>query len=53
VNVSIDNNLGYTQENCVPCCKECNHAKNNLNKDHFVKLVELIYKNLKKKEVAA
>lgn len=23
----IDNNLGHTMENCVPCCKECNIAR--------------------------
>ena len=22
-----DNNIGYTKENCVVCCKECNYAK--------------------------
>lgn len=24
-----NNNQGYTKENCVVCCKECNYAKNN------------------------
>lgn len=24
----IDNALGHTEENCVPCCKECNIARN-------------------------
>ena len=23
----MDNNQGYTTENCVPCCKHCNFAK--------------------------
>jgi hypothetical protein len=25
----IDNSKGHTIENCVPCCKECNIARNN------------------------
>ena len=25
-----DNNTGYTKDNCVVCCKECNYAKRNL-----------------------
>lgn len=32
----IDNNLGYTIENCVPCCKQCNIAKMNYSKDEFL-----------------
>lgn len=26
----LNNNLGHTFKNCVPCCKECNVARNNL-----------------------
>lgn len=25
----IDNNLGHTEDNCVPCCRECNIARMN------------------------
>jgi len=25
----LDNNIGHTDENCVPCCTQCNHARNN------------------------
>lgn len=25
----INNNLGHTKSNCIPCCKECNIARNN------------------------
>jgi len=25
----IDNSLGHTQNNCIPCCKECNIARMN------------------------
>lgn len=31
-----DNNLGYSLENCVPCCKWCNIAKNNLRVADFL-----------------
>ena len=26
----VDSNIGYTNENSVPCCKTCNFAKNDL-----------------------
>lgn len=26
----IDNGLGHTKSNCVPCCKTCNKVRNNL-----------------------
>lgn len=39
----IDNSVGYTFENCVPCCKHCNYVKGDLSladfntwKDRFV-----------------
>lgn len=25
----VDNNAGYEEDNCVPCCKNCNSGKNN------------------------
>lgn len=25
----VDNNVGYKEDNCVPCCKNCNSGKNN------------------------
>jgi hypothetical protein len=31
----LDSSIGYTKENCVPCCKHCNYAKGNLSMDHF------------------
>ena len=41
----IDNNKGYTAENCVSCCKICNIAKNDLSyqefRDWIKKLVEV------------
>lgn len=41
----VDNTIGYTLENCVPCCKQCNQAKMDLTHDDFVKLICMIYDN--------
>ena len=30
-----DNLVGYTEENCVPCCGRCNTLKSNLSYDEF------------------
>lgn len=32
----IDSKLGYTIDNCVPCCTYCNYGKNNLSLDDFL-----------------
>jgi hypothetical protein len=39
----IDNNKGYTIDNVVPCCKNCNWAKNDLSINEFKKHIEKIY----------
>lgn len=31
-----DNSIGYIKENCVPCCKRCNIAKNIYTVDDFI-----------------
>lgn len=41
----LNNSLGYYIENCVPCCGVCNMAKNKLNSEDFLKMVESIYNN--------
>lgn len=38
----VDNNLGYLEYNCVPCCKQCNYAKNNHTIDFFIQHVKNI-----------
>lgn len=38
-----DNNIGYEIDNCVPCCKECNFLKRNLNYSDFLKKIKKIY----------
>ena len=32
----IDNNIGYTIDNSVSCCKYCNFAKNDFLLDEFL-----------------
>lgn len=38
-----NNNLGYTLENSVPCCKRCNAAKSDMSIGDFLSLIERIY----------
>lgn len=41
----IDNSIGYTKENVVPCCKTCNKAKSEMTTDEFLGWLRRIYKN--------
>ena len=43
----IDSSKGYKSDNIVPCCGQCNVAKNNYSKDEFLSWVKKIYENLK------
>lgn len=40
----LDSDLGYTVENCVPCCKYCNTAKNTMPVDEFLSWIGRVYK---------
>ena len=40
----VDNNKGYSIDNCVTCCSDCNKAKMALGYDEFLDLVKRIYK---------
>jgi hypothetical protein len=31
----LDSNLGYSVDNCVPCCSQCNYAKSDLSVSDF------------------
>ena len=44
----IDNNLGYTKENCVPCCKYCNYAKRDRTIKDFFDWAKKLGENLSK-----
>jgi len=39
----IDNTNGYTTTNVVPCCYNCNTAKNTLSQNDFFNLINRIY----------
>lgn len=42
----IDNSSGYSVENIVACCWECNRMKSKLEQQEFIEHVERIYENL-------
>lgn len=39
----VDNSLGYTLKNVVPCCKYCNKAKLDRSVDEFLEWVKKVY----------
>lgn len=39
----VDNTIGYNEENCVPCCANCNSSKLELSKKDFLFHVKKIY----------
>ena len=41
-----DNSMGYTKDNCVPCCKVCNFAKHTRSYNEFKLWINKVYKNL-------
>lgn len=41
-----DNTKGYTLDNCLPCCKTCNYAKNAMGYEDFKLWVQKIYSHL-------
>jgi len=42
----FDSKSGYSVENCVPCCVNCNRSKSNMSFDEFKKHVQKLYKCL-------
>ena len=42
----VNSNIGYTDENTVPCCTTCNLAKNTMSVDKFKKWIEKVYNNM-------
>jgi hypothetical protein len=43
-----NNTIGYTVENCVPCCKVCNHAKHTMSYEEFVNWIKSTSRNLER-----
>lgn len=39
----VDSLIGYTIENCVPCCKICNYAKRNMTENEFFDWIRQVY----------
>lgn len=42
----VDNSKGYTIDNCVSCCKQCNSLKSGITKELVEKLYNLYFKNV-------
>lgn len=42
----VDNTKGYTLENSVPCCYQCNQAKSDRSVDEFLNWAKKVYNNL-------
>ena len=47
----VNNNVGYTKKNCVPCCKVCNVAKATYTQKFFIEWSKRLYFNLKGKKL--
>ena len=47
----VDNNKGYSKDNCVPCCKTCNFMKLELSFEEFIKHLKRIVSNIGGKNV--
>ena len=41
----LDNDIGYTSDNCVPCCEACNRAKLARSEEEFRDWVIKVYKH--------
>ena len=42
----VDNSLGYTDGNVVPCCRECNVAKNDRNAEEYLSHIRKIFNHI-------
>lgn len=42
----MDNNVGYTTNNCIPCCEECNRLKGSMDYQYFIDKIKKISTNL-------
>jgi len=47
----VDNNKGYTPDNCVSCCTICNYMKRTMSYTDFVNHIKNIHVNLKIKKI--
>ncbi len=42
----INSSIGYTMDNCVPCCERCNRAKMALSEKDFIEMIVKIYRHM-------
>jgi hypothetical protein len=42
----VDNTLGYTEANVVPCCQICNIAKQRMSVDEFVTWISKVHQHM-------
>lgn len=42
----VNNAVGYTEANCIPCCGKCNRMKNVLHAEDFIIHIRKIARNL-------
>lgn len=45
----VDNSKGYTKENSVPCCVECNYSKSNRTAKEFFDHCKMVVDHISKK----
>lgn len=45
----VDNSLGYTVDNVVSCCRQCNIAKNSYSQQEFFDWVKRVYSEITKR----
>lgn len=41
----VDNSLGYTLDNCVSCCEQCNRGKRDLSVSEFLDWIRNVYEH--------
>ena len=47
----VDNNLGYIEKNCVPCCEQCNSAKKKMKLTEFIEWVLKVAERIKNQKI--
>lgn len=47
----VDNALGYTPDNCVPCCSRCNYAKRAMPRGEFENWLMSAKESLQRKDL--
>ena len=44
----VNNNIGYAEENVVPCCTMCNRAKRDYTQEYFIEWIKRAAEYLKR-----